>query len=87
MLWGEVLHLIINCVIGLLILVLFAHWVLLRTMALGPRLQERMDREREKRGVCMHKKDMVCTDFHERRLQVLEDIYNLNKQHFFDDEN
>jgi hypothetical protein len=79
---GEVLHLILNCVIGSVIVVLFGHWAWLRVIPLGPRLRARMDREREKRGVCMRKKDMVCTDFHERRLQVLQDIYDLNKQHF-----
>ena len=85
MLPGEVLHLVVNCVLVFLICILFFHWVLLRTMPLGRRLQERMSRERESRETCMAKQDMVCTDFHERRLRVLEDIYKLNERHFSDD--
>ena len=76
---------ILNCVLGVLIGVLFFHWVLLRTMPLGARLRERMQREVEGRERCMAKRDMVCTDFHERRLQVLKDIYKLNEQHFSGD--
>ena len=78
---SAVVHNVVNFVLGFCVFILGFHWVLLLSMPLGPRLEARMEREKAKREHCMRKRDMVCTDFHERRLEVLQGIYKLNKHH------